>query len=247
LSRAPRGARRRGFPVFLLLGALAIRCGPTSDERRVTIYELRSEPHERNVARIRELLGDSQRDVRATALDALVGLEVPDAEGLAREALRDEDSFVRVTAVRLLGDLGDPESAHALAERLIHDGDPVVRQRAAEALGVLGGEVSFEGLAAGLADPAERVRVACIESLAGQDPGRAAQTLSRLVVEDASWQVRAQAARALGLSGDPAVVPALEAALGDPNEYVRAAAANALGLRARDGAIRPSAPVTGPS
>ena len=51
---------------------------------------------------------------------------------------------------------------------------------------------------------------------------------ARILREDGVWEVRAQAARALGRSGDPAAVPALEDALQDENEFVRSAAANAL-------------------
>jgi HEAT repeat protein len=40
--------------------------------------------------------------------------------------------------------------------------------------------------------------------------------------------VRANAAQALGMIGDPAALPALEALRDDPNEQVKGAAASAL-------------------
>jgi HEAT repeat protein len=227
--RVRAAGRRRGFPVFLLLGALASGCGPTSEERQATI-------HEASLAEIRHLLGDPQRDVRAAALAALVRREVPDARALARRALHDEDGFVRGTAVRLLGELEDLESAGPLAERLIQDPDPQVRQQAAEALGALGAGAPPEALAVGLDDPVDMVRAACVGALA---PGTAQDALLRRLAEDPSWEVRAAAAQALAAKPDPIIVAAIEAALADPNEYVRAAAAGALG-RSTPAAHEPS-------
>ncbi len=43
--------------------------------------------------------------------------------------------------------------------------------------------------------------------------------------------MRVQAAVGLGRTGNPEVLPVLEAALEDPNEFVRAAASNAIALQ----------------
>lgn len=62
--------------------------------------------------------------------------------------------------------------------------------------------------------------------------GRAAgrtDELSRLLLEDASYKVRVQAALLLGKLGDPAAVTPLVQALGDENKTVRAMAAQSLG------------------
>jgi HEAT repeat protein len=88
----------------------------------------------------------------------------------------------------------------------------------------------------------ERVRLACVDGLSELDPRPAQAGLLGLLAEDAVWEVRARAAHALGLTGDPAVVPALEAALADQNEYVRSAAATALRLNAEIARRRPPAP-----
>ena len=60
------------------------------------------------------------------------------------------------------------------------------------------------------------------------DPGVATAELSQLLLEDSVWEIRVQAARALGATGDPSVVPVLENAVSDANEFVRAAAVHAL-------------------
>jgi HEAT repeat protein len=174
------------------------------------------------------MLVDADRDIRATALNALVGLEVDDSAALALAGMRDEDGFVRATAAKLIGDLGDPAHVGVLATALLEDPDPVARQRAAESLEILGGTAALAALDSCLADPMERVRLACIDGLRKLDPAFAKAALLRLLAEDPAWEIRAQAARTLGLTGDPEVVEGLETALDDPNEFVRSAAKNAL-------------------
>jgi HEAT repeat protein len=214
--------------VCVLLATTA--CGPTTDERRTSIYELKSQPTADNIERIRGWLEDPDRDVRATALNALIGLAVPDSADLATGALDDPDGFVRATAAKLLGDLGDARHVDAIGRLLDADPDPVVRQRAAESLMRLGGDAVLPYLTRGLADPMERVRRAAVQGVSKLDPLAAKEALVRLLHEDAVWEIRAEAAHALGLTGDPGIMPELERALEDANEYVRTAATNALRL-----------------
>jgi hypothetical protein len=54
-----------------------------------------------------------------------------------RNALKDEDPFVRAIAARALGILGDKDSANALAELVKTDKEYLVRIRAVESLGYL--------------------------------------------------------------------------------------------------------------
>jgi HEAT repeat protein len=215
-----------------VIGALLAMtaCGLTTDERRTSIYELKSQPTEENIEKIRGWLDDPDRDVRATALNAMVGLAVPDSADLATSALHDPDGFVRATAAKLLGDLGDAGHVDAIGRLLDGDPDPVARQRAAESLTRLGGDAVVPYLIRGLADPMERVRLAAVQGVSKLDPLSARDALIRLLHEDAVWEIRAEAAHALGLTGDPGIRPELERALGDANEYVRTAASNALRL-----------------
>ena len=215
--------------MFVLLVA---GCDADPVERRKNIYRLQADPTDANVQRLRDMLDDPARDVRASALNVLVGLGVDDAAELSRAALADPDGFVRATAAKLLGDLADPAHATALAEIVGTDSDPMARQRAAEGLARLGGQVALDGLARGLADPMDPVRMACIRGLRELDPGFAKSSLARLLIEDPVWEVRAASARTLGRSPDAEVVAMLNAALDDPNEFVRSAAANALRVHA---------------
>jgi len=230
-SNGPRAFPR--FPVFMGAACLLLAttaCGPTTDERRSAIYDLKSQPTTENIETIRSWLEDPDRDVRATALNAMIGLAVADSADLATAALDDPDGFVRATAAKLLGDLGDARHADAIGRMLDSDPDPVARQRAAEALERLGGDAVIPYLVRGLADPMDRVRRAAIHGVTRLDPLAAREALVRLLREDAVWEIRAEAAHALGLTGDPEILPELERALEDANEYVRTAAANALRL-----------------
>jgi len=215
----------------MLLAAIAlcsVACIKTAAERRASIYDLRDDPTEKHVQAIRNYTNDPDRNVRATALNVLVGLEVPDAVALSRGALSDRDGFVRATAAKLLGDTKDSAHVTLLAEHLSDDSDPIVRQRAAEALADVGGPGAVEALTLGLEDPVDKVRLASVEGLRVLGPAAARKGLERLLREDTVWEVRAQAARALGGAGAPEAAEALDAALEDPNEFVRSAAQNAL-------------------
>jgi hypothetical protein len=222
---------RSGITFGLLLIALVLiipGCKEDRNERISSIYALKDDPTAENVEQIRVMWADPDRDVRATALNALVVLRVDDAQDLARAGLEDEDGFVRATAAKLLGDLENGTDAERLVTVLRADSDPIVRLRAAEALARIGGETAVAGLAQGLSDPMDDVRLAATRGLRELDPGYAKPELARLLLEDPHYEIRVQAARALGLTGDPEMRPLLEAALQDPNEFVRAAAANAL-------------------
>ena len=63
-------------------------------------------------------------------------INVADRKAL-RNALKDEDPFVRAIAARALGILGDKDSADALAELVKTDKEYLVRIRAVESLGYL--------------------------------------------------------------------------------------------------------------
>lgn len=213
-----------------------LACEGSPETRRAAIYELKAEPSLENVESIRAMLDDGSRDVRATALNALVGLRVEDSKARVIRALGDEDGFVRATAAKLVADLEAVELVGTLAEMLRQDSDPIVRQRAAEALKRLGGDAAARALAGSLEDPVERVRSAVVDGVAELDPTLAIPGLIRLLESDPVWEIRAEAAYALGRSGLPEAFSALEGRREEPNEFVRAAISNALKLDGRQAA-----------
>jgi HEAT repeat protein len=206
-----------------------VGCDATPERRRASIYELKADPTAANLTKIRALLADGDRDVRATALHALADREVPDAAPLAATALDDPDGFVRATAARILGEVGDASHVEPLAKHVRSDPDPIARQRAAESLTQLGGTAAIAALIEALSDPMDRVRLAALQGLRQHDTQPALEQLAALLLEDDSWEVRSQAAAALGESGRAEALPALIEAAEDPHEFVRAAATRARG------------------
>jgi len=226
--RTDKKRHAAGLALTTALVLLAAGCVEDPQHKIDRIYSAKAEPSEENLERIRAFLEDPDRDVRATAINALVTLGVPDAGDLARRALDDPDGFVRSRGAILLGTVGNEGDVAVLVERLIVDGDTIVRQNAASSLAQLGGDEAARGLIKGMADPMEEVRLVAVRGVRALDPGLATAELSRVLLEDSVWEIRVQAARALGATGDPSVVPVLENALGDANEFVRAAASHAL-------------------
>ncbi len=230
------GRRLAARAALSALLALAAGCASEPQDRIARIYAWKGEPTPRNVAKIRSLLTDTDRDVRATALHALVAIAVPDAAEIAKAALSDPDGFVRAMAAKSLGSVGTRRDVAQLVELLASDPDWHARQRAVEALETLGGPDAISALNAALEDPVSGVRLAAVRALGSLDPAAAVGTLARMVLDDPEWEIRVHAVRALGLSRRTEALGALEAARDDPNEFVRATASLAL-KRLRSGPL----------
>lgn len=218
-------------PAVLAISLIAlgfVGCAENLEERRGSIYEMRLAGTPEAEAKVRVYLNDTNHDIRATALNALAGFGPADLFDRLADGIRDEHGFVRATAAKLLGDLQDPAAVPLLADRLLMDPNTWVRQRSAEALERIGGAEASAALLDGLKDPIQSVRLAAAQAAREVDPVAAMPEFSRLVLDDPVWEVRVEAARGLGEAENPELVPVLEAAINDPNEFVRAAAANAL-------------------
>jgi HEAT repeat protein len=220
------GALVLALPVLCLVAVCG--CSKDTDEVIGDIYDWKRNPSARNVEKIRGLLDDSDPDIRATAMNSLITLPVPDAAEIARAGIDDPNGFVRSVAAGRLGAVGDASDVESLARLLLEDSDRIVRQRAAESLAELGGEDAVAALAAALDDPMDNVRLAAVRGVRQLDPTVAIPDLARLLLEDPEWRIRVQAAGALGATGDPSVMPVLESCLADANEFVRGAAAHAI-------------------
>lgn len=168
----------------------------------------------------------------------------PDAVSALAKATADPSPAVRGAAVRALGEVGPPPATAwpSLAARLERDGEAAVRALAAQALGRLGEPRAGDPLARALDDPAAAVRAAAARAIgrlagAGAEPAsRLRARLHRAAGGDRDPAVRAAALEALVAwtppSDSPSLVARLAAALDDPAEGVRAAAADGLTLGA---------------
>lgn len=159
--------------------------------------------HEAFLSALCEALQDDHSDIRQASwiLDR-IGLKAGTVVAALLDVLGSQDRKLRLTAIRILGDIG-PEANTAvtvLTDRLLKDKDGDMRQSAAIALGKIGTQ--------------DRAAVAALIS-----------TLS-----DESPYLRAAAATALGSICPQAreVLPALAGLLKNPDKHTRDSAAGAI-------------------
>ena len=134
-------------------------------------------------------------------------------------ALLNQDWVVRMHAARAIGRLGNPGSVATLV-LLLQDKVPAVRDDAVAAL-VSIGEPAVEPLVEALANQDWRIRLRATEALCVLKSPTAVKPLVALLERDPDTAVRQEAARALGLIGDPAAVDALLGVVEDPRLQVR--------------------------
>ena len=134
------------------------------------------------------LLGFLQHDnnrIRYKAIDALGSLKPTDAVRPLLDALKDTDEYVRIYAIRALGNFD-----------------------------LLGNEAIAEHLQPFLRDDDRQIRELAVETLGKLKAKQAVGELKRLLQEDRS-DIRSKAATALGNIGEKTALPALRAALKD--------------------------------
>jgi HEAT repeat protein/beta-lactamase regulating signal transducer with metallopeptidase domain len=212
----------------------------------------------RTVNALVEALKDTDKDVRETAMHALVQMRDPRIFDPLVTALKDASADVREQAAFGLGQLRDARAITPLAAALkdanasvreqvvfalgqlraagvadaiaqaLRDSSPSVREQAAFALGQMRDRKAIEPLISALKDENASVREQAAFAL-GQM--RAANAIEALVValKDANPSVREQVAFALGQIGDPRAIDGLMIALKDTSASVRQQAAFALG------------------
>jgi HEAT repeat protein len=162
------------------------------------------------------------------------------------EAMRDEDTHVRVAVMEALGRLSDPKAIEPLSGFLVN---PVKKERhakyehheahditaAAMALSALG-EPAFQALLDALNSESREVRRASVQALGTLRSPRAVAPLVR-ALDDSRSEVRKSAAQALGDLGDRSALKGLSQALGHKDPDTRRAAAEAMGKLGSDDAV----------
>jgi HEAT repeat protein len=173
-------------------------------------------------------LGHADPRVRAQAADALGRADAGERATAVAALLRacaDAHPSVRYAALLSLGELAAADAVATLAAHL-DDREPLCREAAAIALGQLGpagGDAAWTALAAALSSPEPEVRFQAIASLAEIDVARAVPLVLPLV-DDGDNKVRAQAAAALGDSGERGHADRLARLLDDADEVQHEAA-----------------------
>jgi HEAT repeat protein/beta-lactamase regulating signal transducer with metallopeptidase domain len=214
------------------------------------------------VAALTEALKDTDKEVRESAMHALVQLRDPGIFEPLVQALRDESPDVRESAAQGLAQLRDKRAVTPLIGALkdtsagvreqvvfalgqlrdpaavdgliaaLRDENASVREQATFALGQIRDERAVEPLVSALKDASAKVREQAVFAL-GQLRARAAVDPLIGALKDADADVREQAAFALGQIRDPRAIDALTLALKDATADVRRQAAFALGQLAR--------------
>ena len=178
--------------------------------------------------------------VRVAATQAIQSLSQAEAVTLLVPLLQDKLEFVRRETAYALGKTRSHSAVAPLESVLLNDKETGVRAAAAVALGEIGDESSVQSLSQILAGQSEKkkkskegpnefLKRAAAHSL-GQIKSRASVgvLIATLANDSNENDVRREAATALGLIGDPAAVPALQAAFTSNDPYLSAAARDAL-------------------
>ncbi len=189
----------------------------------------------RTIAALTAALKDTDKEVRETALHALVQLRDPGIFEPLVQALADAAPDVREQAASGLGQLRDRRAVEPLTNAL-KDQNADVREQAAFALGQLRDRSAVPGLTAALKDTDEDVREQAVFAL-GQMRDPASVDGLVAATRDGKANVRQQAVFALGQLRDPRAVEPLISGLKDADAEVREQAAFALGQIRDRGAV----------
>jgi HEAT repeat protein/beta-lactamase regulating signal transducer with metallopeptidase domain len=181
----------------------------------------------RMVNALMEALKDTDKDVRETALHALVQMRDPRIFDPLVVALKDASADVREQAAFGLGQLRDARAVDPLSAAL-KDQNASVREQAVFALGQLHAVAAIEAITTALHDSSADVREQAAFALGQIHDRRAVEPLISALKDDKP-DVREQAAFALGQLRDVKAVEALVIALKDTNADVREQSAFALG------------------
>ena len=175
----------------------------------------------------------NQYDVWLYAVDSLPRIRrgVPEATEIFAEALGDPDPTIRQNACDAIARLGPAaKAAMPELEALLNDQDASMRRFAADMLGTIGDPAATDPLIAALDKETDSfARGTIIGALGDLGSPKTVEPLVRIL--ESKGKDRLCAVWALGCIGPVAheAIPALEAALADREESVRAAAATALG------------------
>jgi HEAT repeat protein len=213
-----------------------------TEERRDAVMHLGSMRLAAASRAVLPALQDGSPIIRATAAKAILSIGNDESAGNLLPLLNDKDEFVRRETAYALGLTRSRSATAALSERLLNDKEDGVRAAAAVALSHIADEAAVIALVGTLAPelsaPANKKRkrepnVFVLRAAAvalGQIRSRAgtAALISALNNEKLSSDVRREAARSLGLIGDPTAISALKAATTAPDPFLSEIAHEAL-------------------
>ena len=202
------------------------------EERRDAIMRLGAMHLEAASRAVLPALQDPDPIVRATAVKSILSVGGEKSVGYLLPLLNDKDEFVRRETAYALGLTKSRSATAALSQRLLQDKEQGVRAAAAVALGEIADEAAVVPLVQTLTSTkkanvfvlrASAVALGKIRSRAGT-----AALISTLGNEKLPSDVRREAARSLGLIGDPSAADALRTASVNADPYLAEISTNAL-------------------
>jgi HEAT repeat protein len=144
----------------------------------------------------------------------------------APDPLQHDDARIRSRAVLRLTQSGARQDVlDTLGQILQEDDDPLVRSRAALALGSLHDPRALATLEAALSDASFTVRAQSVQALGQIGGEQATGILGNVLLHDPDSLLRTIAAQNLHKEDSPSAQSFLDAAVDDPDQQVRAAAA----------------------
>jgi HEAT repeat protein/beta-lactamase regulating signal transducer with metallopeptidase domain len=181
----------------------------------------------RMVAALVAALKDSDKEVRETAMNALIQMRDPSIFEPLVQALKDTSPDVREQAVHGLVRLRDRRAIDPISA-LVKDANASVREAVVHALGQFKDPRTFDPMVTALKDENPSVREQAAHALGQMRDPRAVDPLT-VALKDANADVREQAAHALGQIRDKRAAAALAGAIKDTDPDVREQAVFALG------------------
>ena len=188
------------------------------------------------------LLSDPSPIVRATATKAILSLGPDESAAALLPLLNDKDEFVRRETAYALGLTHSRTATTSLTDHLLNDKQAGVRGAAAVALGKIGDDNAVIALASVLAPqlstPAKSKRKAETNEFVlrasavalGEIRSKAGTPalIDALNNEKFPQDVRREAARSLGLIGDPTAIPALKSVVTSEDPFLARLATESL-------------------
>lgn len=189
--------------IFLLFFAVLCTCVPQRTESAGEIEKLRTD------------LNSSDWQVRRAAVEQLTDFKNDEVFEMLMEVAGTRSEYwpVKIKAIKLLGDSGDPRAISLLLsifnDTFLNWECPAIKSYAAIAMGNFKGDKKIvEALISGVDDPDLLIREASVQSLGRVGDARAVPSLIP-ALGDQNIAVRLGAVKALENIGDPSAIPEL--------------------------------------
>ncbi|NLB34231.1 MAG: HEAT repeat domain-containing protein [Elusimicrobia bacterium] len=175
-------------------------------------------------------LKDKERNVKASVLVSMGYIRSSETvDPLIKFAKAEKDEGLKVSALNVLGVIGDPAALGILHDSLSSSSTPRVRQIAAQSLGRLRNEESVKALVGVIGDKDKNLRLQAARALGEIGSSEALKPLSRQLGRESDTEVLVALAHALGQLGNQDGLDIVLNATRSDNNSLKRSALRALG------------------